>query len=558
MNDNSKRSAEMLLQHFSGLMDAQAADTQELFDSFLPIQDFVKAVVDTMGGDPGALGRFLGTWLESIDWLNVENWSFEIPGLDLLQRVVNQVMDILNGLIVTPINNAVAGIKDWFSDLLNWRTTTRGDVDTIAQNINAAITGGQGSGSGIFAGVFDNLFALSSRASDAESKAADAQSTLQKLLNRDEAEQSGGASGGDDFNRANSADLGPNWQQFARGADPTAHITIENNATRVLGGGVTHVYGLWTGADKPVTDHVQTTMIATGRFGSLANPQTGAIARWDGQFVGNNPRNAIALTYSASRELALVKYVEGVKTVMAARQVSVNAGERLQMRCGTLSNAKQFQALVNGTVILDTTGNDTAMGEGFREVGMYYLIESWFGAGVMPAPLTDWSWSDIPGAGSISGNGFRVYRSSLTNIAVSAESQVPAGFFTAADIAPNLLPALTDRGRGVFVIPKSGWWDIEFKVDGQRTSTGAGTYVVDMRLYYGANLEFNTLIGKPSFTRVEGSGTYQIPGGLESRCRRYFPAGYKIAPGFGPDCDITQVIAEASGSMVSFSAILLS
>ncbi|QXN74237.1 minor tail protein [Gordonia phage Cafasso] len=525
-----------------------------LWNGFTSLQDFLHNLALAIGANP--LANTIAGLFEGIgDFLG---------DLPTLRQIINQVIDILNGLIVTPINNAVQGIKDWFADLLNWRSTTSSNVDTIATNINNAMTGGVKTGSGIFAGVYDNLVDLFTRASDAEAKAADAQSTLQKLLNRDEAEQSGGASGGDDFNRPNSTDLGPNWAQFALGANPNARIEIENNATHITGAGTgqpedTHLYGLWTGADKPVTDHVQTTMIATGRFGNLGEPLTGAIARWDGQFVGVNPRNAVLLTYGRSRTLSLVKYVEGVRTVMASREVTVNAGERLQMRCGTLSNPKQFQALVNGTIILDTTDVNTAMGAGFREVGMYYLIDSFFNVGVLPASLTDWSFSDIPGAGSISGNAFRVYRSSLSNIAVSASSQVPAGFFTQADIAPNLAPALTDLGRGVFVIPKSGWWDIEFKVDGQRSGTGQGVWVVDLRLYYGANLEFNTLIGKPTYVKTaDSSSTYQIPGGLEARCRRYFPAGYKIAPGFGDDCDMTHVIAEASGSMVSFSAVLLS
>ncbi|AOE43727.1 minor tail protein [Gordonia phage Bantam] len=582
MNDNSQRSAEMLLRHFSGLMDSQAADTQELFDSFLPIQDFVKAVVDTLGGDSGALGRFLSTWLDSIDWLNVENWAFEVPGLDMLQRVVNQVMDILNGLIVTPINNAVAGIKDWFAGLLGWRNNTdtaiaatdgkAGDAKSLAEaaqaissqiasNINAL---GKGSavGEGPVADIWGTIADLIFRASDAQQRASDAQSTLQGLLNRDEAEQSGGNSGGDDFNRDNAASLGSNWAQTIFG-HASANVIVEGNAAVAAHGGGnvpdTWIYNRWVGSVRPATDFHQVTFIGTGRFGNLGDPHNSVLGRWDGAFVGNSPRNAVMLTYSKSQNLTLTKFINGVQTVIAQRKITINSGDRLQLRCGTMSSDKQFQALVNGSAVLTVTDNTTLMGEGYRETGMVHFISNSFGIGHLPAAIADWSFSDIPGAGSISGNGFRVYRTSATAVSVSAASQVPSGFFDNADIAPNLNANLSDRGRGVFTIPKSGWWDIEFKVDGQKTSTTQGTWVVDMRLYYGANLEFNTLIGKPAYVKTaDNSSTYQIPGGLESRCRRYFPAGYKIAPGFGVDCDITQVIAEASGSMVSFSAVLLS
>ncbi|SKE91501.1 hypothetical protein [Mycobacteroides abscessus] len=39
----------------------------------------------------------------------------QVSGLAVMQTVINQILDILNGNIVTPINAAVQGIKDWFA-----------------------------------------------------------------------------------------------------------------------------------------------------------------------------------------------------------------------------------------------------------------------------------------------------------------------------------------------------------------------------------------------------------------------------------------------------------
>ncbi|QGH79702.1 minor tail protein [Gordonia phage Anon] len=61
--------------------------------------------------------------------------------LDLLNRAVNQVIDIFRGLVITPINEAVQGVKDWFTGLLTWRqdVVTRLDiVETALEQIEAA------------------------------------------------------------------------------------------------------------------------------------------------------------------------------------------------------------------------------------------------------------------------------------------------------------------------------------------------------------------------------------------------------------------------------------
>lgn len=52
-----------------------------------------------------------------------------------LQKVINQITDILNGLIVTPINEAVQGVKDWFDALLNFRTGTAWNTVNSAKAI---------------------------------------------------------------------------------------------------------------------------------------------------------------------------------------------------------------------------------------------------------------------------------------------------------------------------------------------------------------------------------------------------------------------------------------
>ena len=49
--------------------------------------------------------------------------------------MVNQIGDIFNGLIVTPINSVVAGVADWFAGLLGWRTSTTSQVISVTSQV---------------------------------------------------------------------------------------------------------------------------------------------------------------------------------------------------------------------------------------------------------------------------------------------------------------------------------------------------------------------------------------------------------------------------------------
>ena len=54
---------------------------------------------------------------------------------EALNTALGQVIDIFNGLIVTPINNAVQGVKDWFAGLLGWRSDIEEEIATNSEAI---------------------------------------------------------------------------------------------------------------------------------------------------------------------------------------------------------------------------------------------------------------------------------------------------------------------------------------------------------------------------------------------------------------------------------------
>lgn len=120
MNDNSKKAAEALVQHFQGMVDGQAGNIQDLFDSLLPVQDFVNAILETLGGNPTAMATFFATWAENLPWLkDFENWVPNI-GADLagLRDAVEGTY-VGNDVVLNAIQRAVGAIRSLAGGLID-------------------------------------------------------------------------------------------------------------------------------------------------------------------------------------------------------------------------------------------------------------------------------------------------------------------------------------------------------------------------------------------------------------------------------------------------------
>lgn len=85
------------------------------------VQSLSGALVSAFGGDIAPLQEWISahtpSWLPDFSgWVGI--------GLSTIQSMVSQITDIFRGFIVTPINSAIQGVKEWFANLLGWRTTT--------------------------------------------------------------------------------------------------------------------------------------------------------------------------------------------------------------------------------------------------------------------------------------------------------------------------------------------------------------------------------------------------------------------------------------------------
>ena len=75
-----------------------------------------------------------GGWLD--DLLDTALQWVE-DGIETLERITQQIIDIFLGLVVTPINEALQDLKDWFTDLVAFRSGTSADLADLQSKTQA-------------------------------------------------------------------------------------------------------------------------------------------------------------------------------------------------------------------------------------------------------------------------------------------------------------------------------------------------------------------------------------------------------------------------------------
>jgi hypothetical protein len=118
---------------------AQIVQRSQLdFDLISTIQQIAEAITGVVGAGIADLEEFVlsipivGDIYEVIKKMVTGIGDITLPDilgdsatfLATLNTIVNQILDIINGVIVTPINTAVGGVMDWFQDLLGFNDGT--------------------------------------------------------------------------------------------------------------------------------------------------------------------------------------------------------------------------------------------------------------------------------------------------------------------------------------------------------------------------------------------------------------------------------------------------
>lgn len=105
--------------------------------------ELARKFADTFAGED-QLGEVIDTIVGAVGSgiADLAEWVANVPLM--VQKMVNQVVDIFNGVIVTPINNAIQGVIDWWNGLWGFRQETeerREETENTVNNQGVIIRG---------------------------------------------------------------------------------------------------------------------------------------------------------------------------------------------------------------------------------------------------------------------------------------------------------------------------------------------------------------------------------------------------------------------------------
>ncbi|SKO11694.1 Bacteriophage protein [Mycobacteroides abscessus subsp. abscessus] len=407
----------------------------------------------------------------------------QVSGLAIMQTVINQILDILNGNIVTPINSLVQGVKDWFGlnqnktqKLTSGGNLTTADVtgtfdmsrvDDLVDNLGNILSGVKDGADGVGTGTTgaigdrinqakDSLLALLGLSQDALKSAIAAQTTLQEQ----ETEQNTGDGNSYSFVFSGADGAALNATDWTTGPTP-GDITIRGDSGYA---------GVKNGnPDGYYFASPNYTYASDGQSASfvLGNTQNGNY--YSGVFIRcNADRTTGAYCLAKEGEVRVGKFTRsGTSWTFATPMTfqgglsSVKQGARIEIRC----SGNNFFVRVNGkpaTSATDVAGT-IAAGPDYR-YAMFCVqrATSWFtydSYRIAAFAMSDYS----PSGGSATlSNAWSLTRSSTSGFTytdpITSAGQLPASFFTFTDYANGA--TITDLGRGAVTVDQAGLYKL--------------------------------------------------------------------------------------------------
>lgn len=407
----------------------------------------------------------------------------QVSGLAIMQTVINQILDILNGNIVTPINSLVQGVKDWFGlnqnktqKLTSGGNLTTADVtgtfdmsrvDDLVDNLGNILSGVKDGADGVGTGTTgaigdrinqakDSLLALLGLSQDALKSAIAAQTTLQEQ----ETEQNTGDGNSYSFVFSGADGAALNATDWTTGPNP-GDITIRGDSGYA---------GVKNGnPDGYYFASPNYTYASDGQSASfvLGNTQNGNY--YSGVFIRcNADRTTGAYCLAKEGEVRVGKFTRsGTSWTFATPMTfqgglsSVKQGARIEIRC----SGNNFFVRVNGKPVTSATdvAGTIAVGPDYR-YAMFCVqrATSWFtydSYRIAAFAMSDYS----PSGGSATlSNAWSLTRSSTSGFTytdpITSAGQLPGSFFTFTDYANGA--TVTDLGRGAVTVDQAGLYKL--------------------------------------------------------------------------------------------------
>ncbi|MFA4047936.1 hypothetical protein [Mycobacteroides chelonae] len=471
----------------------------------------------------------------------------QVSGLTIMQTVINQILDILNGNIVTPINSLVQGVKDWFglnqnkTQALNGSGQIPGSAITGAvangavpglQQITDAINAGAQQAVGQAIGTVENAIGLIfGLGQDALKAAIAAQTTLQEQ----EAEQNTGGGNNYSFTFSGADGAALNGADWTTGPNP-GDVTIRGDSGYA---------GVKNGnPDGHFFASPNYTYATDGQSASFVLGDTQNGNYYSGVYIRcDSGRTQGAYCLAKEGEIRIGKFTRSGSSwsfstplTLQTGLSAVKQGARIEIRC----SGNNYFVRVNGRQILSATdaGNTISIGAAYRysmfsvqRASPFFTYDSYRIAAFAMSDYTS------AGAGFSMSNSWSIRRDSTADVTYGPYSSgaFPSGFFTFNDYTTDV--TLDDLGTARIEIATTGLYRISTTY---RSVTAKGTSV--------------------PYWVVYKNGT-RITGAIPSGCPFEIPlvAGDIVQPGFiAVDYDVRSDGSTGSERVVSRSITALS
>ncbi|WP_016894256.1 hypothetical protein [Mycobacteroides abscessus] len=407
----------------------------------------------------------------------------QVSGLAIMQTVINQILDILNGNIVTPINSLVQGVKDWFglnqnktqkltsggglstADVVGTFDMSRVDdlVDNLGNILSGVKDGADGVGTGTTGAIGDrinqakdSLLALLGLSQDALKSAIAAQTTLQEQ----ETEQNTGDGNSYSFVFSGADGAALNATDWTTGPTP-GDITIRGDSGYAgVKNGNPDGYFFASPNYTYATDGQSASFV-------LGNTQNGNY--YSGVFIRcNADRTTGAYCLAKEGEVRVGKFTRsGTSWTFATPMTfqgglsSVKQGARIEIRC----SGNNFFVRVNGKPVTSATDVSGAIAAGPDYRYAMFCVQratSWFtydSYRIAAFAMSDYVAS---GGSATLSNAWSLTRSSTSGFTytdpITSAGLLPASFFTFTDYANGA--TITDLGRGAVTVDQAGLYKL--------------------------------------------------------------------------------------------------
>lgn len=457
-----------------------------------------------------------------------ENISLFSLGANLVSQMVNQIADILSGLIVTPINDIIQGVKDWFSGL--------GDQFTAAtNNAVSSVTSG-------LSAVGSSLVDIASTILGIQSVGVENSTSIAAINAALGGESGSGVYFVDTFDRADSASLGSDWTTV----DPSGSDILISSNQAVSGN--TNPGSAFAGCNTVTLGDDMSVAVVIGSILEGAGHETGIHVRMNTAqtaWVYLNIFKSKVYLGRATRSGTSVTYTDWVSVTSG---ISVTNGTQVELR----AVGSTYRAFVGGIQVAAYTDAAVShpVGASYRTTGFRVEYDDTPIVGGRSPALGSFAMADITVPDTL-GTGWNLYRgttsSSTSTTWTSSGTALGSDCFTVEERKAGV--TVDSLGLGRIKILKAGWYSV------------SATYCASSdKLLAGAALLGGTSTGAMTMIRT-GQRTPAADGDnfMSASWTVYCPVNYYLqAAGYISASTGVQLIGNTSGSRTNFTGALLS